>query len=54
MKGIYSDAVIVATVITVMALLILWAAWAIAGSLAGFAIVGILIWRVTFLWCMDT
>lgn len=54
MKGMYSDAVVIATLLTILLMLVAWMVWAVAGPLIFSAIVAVAFWRVVFVWVMDT
>lgn len=53
-KGMYTEAVIVATCLTLALILLGWLVWAVAGSLSASAIVAICFWRIVFVWVMDS
>lgn len=53
-KGMYTEAIVIATFLTAALALVCWVIAAIANNLTA-ALIGLaLFWRVAFLWAMDT
>lgn len=53
-NGMYTEAVVVATLLTLLLIVTGWLVWAVAGSLTASAIVAVCFWRVVFVWVMDS
>lgn len=53
-KGVYTEAIVVATLLTLALILIGWVVWAIAGPLTMSGLFALCFWRIVFLWVMDT
>lgn len=53
-KGLYTEAIVVATFLTLALLLVCWVIAAIANSVTAAMFVAACFWRIVFLWVMDT
>jgi len=53
-KGVYTEAIVVATCLTIALLLICWLILALANTVTAAVVVGVCFWRIVFLWVMDT
>lgn len=53
-KGLYTEAIVVATCLTLALLLVCWVITALANSLTAALVVAVCFWRIVFLWVMDT